>query len=83
MNSERKLNLYFNLEEEYQTMYFDNISMLAVDKCLRLHKEHKEGHSDHGDAQFVDARNKHVEACLNKIFALHGVFDDEYLQNIK
>jgi hypothetical protein len=70
-----------NKKEEFQSLYFDKIISLALDKCLRLHKEHKIALDDHEMGELVDLRNKHIEACLDKVFALHRVFDEEFFKN--
>jgi hypothetical protein len=85
MNNEKiqfKYYLFYNCENDFNTLYYDKLSMLAIDKCLKLHKEQRESHSDHGQMELIDNRNKFVESCLNKVFDLHKIFDEEYLKNI-
>ncbi len=53
--------------------------MLGIDKCLRMNKKFKV-HVESEFGQFVDTRDKNMEACLDKYFALHSVFDEEYLK---
>lgn len=85
MNYDKKINLknfvFYNPENDFNTLYFDKLSMLAIDKCLKLHKDHRDSHSDHGQMELIDNRNKFVEACLNKVFDLHRIFDEEYTKN--
>ncbi len=80
MSSLKKQILFFNPKEEFQTIYFDKLHMMAIDKCLRLNNDFKIETSENEMMEFFDMRNKHVEACLDKIFALHKIFDEEYLK---
>ncbi len=70
--------LFFNPKEEFHTIYFDKLHLIIIDKCLRLNKEHKIAPDEHEGMEFFDSRNKQVQACFDKVFALHKVFDDEY-----
>lgn len=72
--------LFMNPQYEFQSLYFDKLQILAVDKCLRLIKDHKLKEDDQHMNEFFDLRNKHVEACFDKFYALHKVFDEEYLK---
>lgn len=75
----------FNLRKEeahkqYEVLYFDKLMMLAVEKCLRINKEFCRSHgydTEHAQAEIIDMRNKHLEACFDKFFALHEIFDAE------
>lgn len=69
----------FNPKNEFHLMYFDKLHLMAINKCLRLHGDFKIETSENEMMEFFDMRNKHVEACLDKVFALHKVFDEEYL----
>ena len=84
MNNEKYTNLkdylFYHQENDFNTLYFDKLSMIAIDKFLKLHKEQRELHSDHGQMELIDTRNKFVESCLNKVFDLHRIFDDEYFK---
>ncbi len=76
----RQRIMFINPREEFQTLYFDKLHLFAIDKCLRLHADFKIEHSENEMMEFFDMRNKHVEACLDKVFALHKIFDEEYLK---
>jgi len=77
-NSPIKEILFYNPSEEFKAIYFDKLNIMAVDKCLRLIKEHKLNLDDTHLNEFFDLRNKHVEACFDKFFALHQIFDEEF-----
>jgi hypothetical protein len=79
MNKNKNSDTFYNPKEEFNMIYFDKLQLLAVDKCLKLHKEHKE-EIDAQELELIDKRNKFVEACLSKVFTLHKVFDNEYLK---
>ncbi len=66
-----------NPSEEFKVLYFDKLKLMGIDKCLRLNKEFKIETSENEMLEFFDLRNKHVEACLDKFFALHKIFDEE------
>ncbi len=70
-----------NPSEEFKVFYFDKLKLLAIEKCLRLNKDFKIETSENEMMEFFDLRNKHVEACLDKVFALHRIFDEEYLKD--
>jgi hypothetical protein len=78
-NSEQ--NFILNPKQEFQSLYFDKLQLLAIDKCLRLNKEYKIATDENEMMDFVDLRNKHVEACLDKVYALHRIFDEEYIND--
>lgn len=77
----------FNLDgesaEKYKALYSDKLQMLAVVKCLELHNEYfKNQHYDENYAQgeLIDHRNKRIEACLDQVYSLHRVFNEEFLK---
>jgi hypothetical protein len=76
----RQRIMFMNPREEFQTLYFDKLHLVAIDKCLRLHPDFKIEHSENEMMEFFDMRNKYVEGCLDKVFALHKIFDEEYLK---
>lgn len=75
----RQRIMLMNPREEFQTLYFDKLHLLAIDKCLRLNNDFKIEHSENEMMEFFDMRNKHVEVCLDKVFAIHKIFDKEYI----
>jgi hypothetical protein len=84
MNSiDQKENLILNqldAEKHFKTLYFDKLILLAVEKCLRANKDFCRSHNydtEHAQAEIIDMRNKHVEACFDKIFAFHKIYDEE------
>lgn len=72
-----KNNFLINPQLEFTLLYFDKILLLGIDKCLRLNKKFRV-HVESDFGQLIDTRDKNMESCLDKIFALHRVFDDEY-----
>jgi hypothetical protein len=69
-----------NLEQEYKQLYFDKLSLLAIKQCLKVHNEFVLSHyyeTSHGQTTIVDRRNKLFEACLDKVFTLHKIYDEE------
>jgi hypothetical protein len=67
-------------EKQFKMIYFDKLMLLAVEKCLRANKEFCRSHNydtEHAQAEIIDLRNKHVEACYDKIFAFHKIYDEE------
>jgi hypothetical protein len=85
--TEKKSRTYIsNLSEEFKFLYFDKLKLMGIDKCLRLNKEFKIETSENEMLEFFDLRNKHVEACLDKFFALHKIYDEElniFSKNLK
>ena len=75
--------LFYNPKAEFRSLYFDKLKILAVDKCLKVNKEFKIDHDSHDSMELIDTRNKHIEACYDKFFALHGIYDDELLKNLE
>ncbi len=53
---------------------------MAIDKCLILLKDFKLNLDDSHSMEFFDSRNKHVEACLDKVYELHKIFDEELIK---
>lgn len=76
---ENKLKYFINPKKEFEAIYFDKLSLLAISSCLKINPEHFIDKED--QLQLIDSRDKNVEACLDKIFALHKIFDDEYNQH--
>lgn len=72
-----KFKYIFNAKEEFQYLYFDKLLILSIDKCLKLHKEFKIGVDDNDQTEMIDMRNKYIEACLDKVFAFHKIYDEE------
>lgn len=76
-------NLLLNKHEaqdHFKILYFDKLMLLAIEKCLRANKEFCRSHNydtEHAQAELIDLRNKHMEACLDKIFAFHQIYDEE------
>ena len=72
--------MFINPREEFQTLYFDKLHLMAIDKCLRLNSDFKIETSENEMMELFDMRNKHVEACLDKVFTLHKIFDEEFIK---
>lgn len=69
-------------KQEFNALYLDKLILLSIDKCLNLHKEYfrsKEYDEHYAQGEIIDFRNKHIEGCLDKVFKLHSVFDEEFL----
>ena len=65
---------------EFNTLYFDKLYLLAINKCMFVHNDFVYSHyyeTGHGQTTIIDRRNKLFEACLDKVFALHKIFDEE------
>ena len=85
MNSKNDINFNLskiNSEKHFENLYFDKLMILSIDKCLRTNKEFCRSHgydTEHAQAELIDFRNKHLEACFDKIFALHKIYDEELI----
>ena len=69
-----------NLEKEFNQLYFDKLSLLAIKKCSMVHSDFVLSHyyeTSHGQTTIIDRRNKLFEACLDKVYALHRIYDEE------
>jgi hypothetical protein len=72
-----------NLENEFKEIYFDKLSLLAIKQCMKVHNDFVLSHyyeTSHGQTTIIDRRYKLFEACLDKVYGLHKVFDDELLK---
>jgi hypothetical protein len=65
-------------------LYFDKLNLLAIKKCMYVHNDFVysyEYETGHGNSRIIDKKNKLFEACLDKVYALHKIFDDEFTNN--
>lgn len=66
---------------EYGMLYADKLQLLAISKCLETYSDYsKSQHYDENYAQgeLIDHRNKRIEGCLDQIYDLHKVFNEEF-----
>ena len=54
-------------------------TMIFMFQFYPLNADFKIEHSENEMMEFFDMRNKHVEVCLDKVFAIHKIFDKEYI----
>jgi len=75
-----------NIQSEFDMLYFDKLQLLAIDKCLYTCKNHVRSEkydTEYAQGELIDHRSKCMEGCLDRVYALHRVFDEELLKQEK
>jgi hypothetical protein len=69
-----------NLDNDFNQLYSDKLNLLAIKQCSKVHNDFVYSHyyeTSHGQTTIIDRRNKLFEACLDKVYALHKIYDEE------
>jgi len=73
-----------NIQLEFDSLYFDKLLILAIDKCLYTCKNHvrfEKYDKEYAQSEFIDFRSKCMEGCFDRVYALHKGFNDEILKS--
>lgn len=73
-------NYFLNPKEEFKSLYFDKLLINGIAHCMKINPKFKIP-IEPEIGKIVDNREKNMESCLEKYFALHKLYDEELVKH--